>query len=104
MPRDVRRFLPSFRGGPHIDNEVLGDWLAALGAHVSDAAQHVQFRHVPSRTSIRNLITDRAIAVDMALGAVSREARDVDEVELLEATFAHVVGIHEEDGAEALEA
>src|SRR5919106_411965 len=94
-----------YRGrGRHLDDEVLGDRLLALGADVGDAAEDVQLGHVAGCVAGRDLEADGAVAVHGALRPVSRVARDVDQVELLEVALLHVAFVHEHDRAQPLEA
>src|SRR5258707_13384235 len=76
----------------HVDDQMLRDGLLALRAAIGDPAQDVQLRHVAGRAAPRDLEDDGAIAIDGPLRPVSRVARDIDQVELLEPAIAHIVG------------
>jgi hypothetical protein len=71
---------------------------------VGDAAQDVQFGHVSRRAAARDVVADGAVAVDGSRGAVPAEAGDIDQVEFVKASVAHVVGVHEHHGAQARQA
>jgi hypothetical protein len=83
---------------------VLGHRLLALRADVGDSAEDVELGHVAGCATPGDRVADRPIAVHSSLRPVLREAGDVDEIELLDAPVAHVVLVHEHDGAQTLEA
>src|SRR6476646_9984864 len=97
----VRRHCELMRG--YLDFEALGDRLAALRAVVGDAAQDVELGHVSRRTATRDVVADGPVAIDGPRGPVPAEAGDIDQVPFIKAAVAHVVGIHEHDGAQALQ-
>src|SRR4029077_1986685 len=97
----ARRHCELMRG--YLDFEALGDRLAALCAVFGDAAQDVELGHVSRRTATRDVVADGPVAIDDPRGPVPAEAGDIDQVPFIKAAVAHVVGIHENDGAQALQ-
>lgn len=85
-----------------LDDQVLRHRLLALRADIGDSTQDVQFRHVPGRTAGRDLVADGAVTVNGPFAAVPGKTPDVDEIELGEAACTHVVGVHEDDGAQVV--
>jgi len=87
-----------------IDDDVLHQRLAALGAVIADRAEDVQLRHVAHRAAAGEVVEQRPVTADAARRAVLRETRDVNEVVFLQVAVPHVVAVHEDERPQVLDA
>ena len=88
----------------HGDADVLHQGLLALRAVVFDADQHIHLGHVSRGATLRQVVSQRMVLFEPPVHSRFGGRGDIHEVALLDTAGAHVVGVHEDQRAQVLDA